>query len=300
MGGSAVVPCSLGEARLTLQLSDWPGGVEPVRAMLDRNSARELEREPSAENHTLRLATDLNEEELALSAFVRNALVLLREMAAEGALRLTKRGNLPRATVAAMRAAMSWPGMEAAEIYREGKAFREQDVGELHLLRLLTEMAGLVERRGCWLELTPLGHAMLETGMRGALQALLFRFAFWHADLSRFVGGVPRGLPAKWPQGEMEMGVLLWSLSAIAGEWQNADVLTSLCTVPDNTIPTAHWNPEAMLFAVRILGPLRWFGLVECREPEGLRESRCWRKSALFDRFLSFDVQLPDNRAAGH
>ena len=47
MGGSAVVPRSLGEARLTLQLSNWPGGVAPVRAMLDRNSARKLEREPS-------------------------------------------------------------------------------------------------------------------------------------------------------------------------------------------------------------------------------------------------------------
>ena len=70
--------------------------------------------------------------------------------------------------------------------------------------------------------------------------------------------------------------------------------------VPDNTIPTAHWNPAGMLFAVRILGPLRWFGLVECREPGGFRESRCWRKSALFDRFLSFDVQLSDSRAAGH
>ena len=75
--------------------------------MLDRNSARELEREPSAENDALRLATDLTEEDLALSAFVRNALVLLREMAAEGALRLTKKGNLSRATVAAMGVDMS-------------------------------------------------------------------------------------------------------------------------------------------------------------------------------------------------
>ena len=36
------------------------------------------------------------------------------------------------------------------------------------------------------------------------------------------------------------------------------------------------------------LRPLRWFGLVECREVGEAVEEASWRKSALFDRFLRF------------
>ncbi len=84
---------------------------------------------------------------------------------------------------------MSWPGMEAAEQFRTGKSYYEQQVGELHLLRSVTNMAGLIESAGIWLKLTPLGRAMLAPGRGGALQALLFRQAFWHRDLSKFVSG---------------------------------------------------------------------------------------------------------------
>ena len=44
-----------------------------------------------------------------------------------------------------MRSAMSWPGMESIEHFRKGKALREEDVGELHLLHRLLHKAVLVE-----------------------------------------------------------------------------------------------------------------------------------------------------------
>ena len=77
--------------------------------------------------------------------------------------------------------------MEATEQFRAGKSYYEQQVGELHLLRSVTNMAGLIEPAGLWLKLTPPGCGMLEPGKRGALQALLFRQAFWHRDLSKLV-----------------------------------------------------------------------------------------------------------------
>ena len=288
-----------GEAGVRLVLSDWPGGVAPVWAMLDPESAQALRDEPSEGNRALRLASDLTEEEFGQSAFVRNALVLLEGMAVAQWLWLTDKGNFQRATVAAMRASMFWPGMEAAEQFRADKALREEDVGELHLLHRLAHMAGLVEGDAAMLRLTSLGRDMLEAGRRSGLQALLFRHAFWHMDLSRFVSGLPRGLPGRWPQGD-DIGQLLWCLSAVGSDWQSADTLAALCAVPDDTLPTAHWNPVAWMFAGRILGPLRWFGLVEWREPQEIFEARCWRKTALFDRFVSFDVRLTDARPAGH
>ena len=255
---------------MTLGLSNWPGGAEPVWAGLGRKSRQALKREPSARSRVLRLGTDLAGKELGRSAFVRNAVILLRGTAGDGALGLTERGNLSRTAVAALRESMTWPDMEAAEELQAGKALREQDVGELHLLRVLAETGKLVERRGLRLEATRLGQDMLAEGRQGALQALLFRLVFWQADLSRFMGGVPRWLPDRWPQDDA--GVVLWSLSRAAGEWQGADTLAALCTVPDDWMPEADWNPQAMLFAMRILRPLLWFGLVEFWEPDDVFE----------------------------
>ena len=288
-----------GESPLTLDVSDWPGGVGPVWTLLDPASLQALRAEPSAENDALRLASDLADEELGESVFVRNALVVLEHAAAESFVWLTDKGSFGRETVAWMREAMTWPDMEATEQFRERKALREQDVWELHLLHRLVDGAGMVDGRAGMLLSTDLGREMLEPGRRGALQARLFRQAFWRTDLSQFVrGGEPRGLPGSWPQGDI--GVILWSLSAVADEWQRNDTLTALCTDLDDTVPTAPWNPAATMFAWRIVRPLWWFGLIERSPTEHPTEAPRWRKSALFDRFLSFDVRLADGATAGH
>ncbi len=287
-----------GQGGQALDVSVWPGGLEPVRKLLERESVLALGKEPSAENLALRLATDLTEAELAGSAFVRNALVLLGEIGGEETVWTTNDGRLNKTGVARMRALMSWPGMEAAEQFRAGKSYYEQQVGELHLLRSVTAMAGLMEPAGLWFELTPVGRMMLEPGSRGALLALLFRQAFWHSDLSQHVSGRPRKLPGWWPQGDI--GAVLWSISAVAADWQNAATLTALCTVADDTVPTgAQRSQAATMFARHILDPLRWFGLVEYLGPEVSLDVR-WRKTPLFDRFLSFDVWFVDGRTEGH
>ncbi len=284
------------EAVGRLDVTDWPGGVEPVWTLLDAESAGALGAEPLADDGAVRLAGDLSEEDLAGSAFVRNALVLLGEADRWDPLWKGTHGNLKMTDVTRLRALMSWPGMEATEQLRAGKKYREQAVGELHLLRQVVEGAGLLSAAALWFELTPLGRAMLEPGARGALQALLFRQAFWRMDLSEYVSGRPRGLPGWWPQGDI--GIVLWSLSGVGDEWRNTDTLTTLCTVPDDDIAAAR-RPAAAMFARHILDPLRWFGLVECSLAELPREL-LWRKTALFDRFLSFDVGLVDRGAAGH
>ncbi len=287
-----------GTSGQALDVSAWPGGLEPVRTLLDRESVLALGNEPSAENSVLRLATDLTEAELTRSAFVRNALILLEQIGGGETVWATGDGRLNKASVARMRELMSWPGMEATEQYRAGKTYYEQLVGELHLLRSVAKMAGLIEAKVFWFELTPMGRMMLEPGSRGALQALLFRQAFWHTDLSQHVSGRPRKLPGWWPQGDI--GAVLWSISAVAADWQNADTLTALCTVPDDRMPTAvQWNRAATMLARHILDPLRWFGLVEYRGPEVSFDVR-WRKTALFDRFLSFDVGFANGRTKGH
>jgi hypothetical protein len=53
-----------------------------------------------------------------------------------------------------------------------------------------------------------------------------------------------------------------------------------------------------MAFEDRLLRFLEWFGLVERRvEPEGGRE---YRKTGLFDRMLSFEVEMPGTERVLH
>ena len=286
-----------GSANAMLEMSDWPGGVEPVWTLLEPESLEALRAEPSADNPTLRLAADLPDEAFAESAFVRNALIVLQRIDDEFLPGLTDKGHFGRDMVAAMREAMTWPGMEATEQYRAGKALREGDVWELLLLHRLVELAGLITGEVVLCQLTPLGREMLEPGRRGALQALLFRHLYWHADLSKLVETSPRGLPGRWPQDDI--GVILWGLSNVAGEWQSVDTLRALTTVRDDAVARLHWNAEGSMFAGRVLGPLRWFGLLEYHGPPERFEVG-WRKTALFDRFLSFDVQLSRDRGTGH
>ena len=194
---------------LKRELSDWPGGVESVWPLLDAESVRALRAGTPPDNRALRVSSELEEEELAGSAFVGNAMVLLRAVAEGGErLRVTSNGTLSLASVARMRAATIWPDMEATEHFREGTKYRERDLWELQLLRRMVQKAGLIERGARSFELTAQGRRMLDAGNRGALQALLFRVFFWHMDLSLFVGWLARRVPGPMAAERHRSGVV--------------------------------------------------------------------------------------------
>ena len=69
---------------LKRELSDWPGGVESVWPLLDAESIRALRVGTPPDDRALRVSSELEEEELAGSAFVGNAMVLLRAVAEGG------------------------------------------------------------------------------------------------------------------------------------------------------------------------------------------------------------------------
>ena len=55
-----------------------------------------------------------------------------------------------------------------------------------------------------------------------------------------------------------------------------------------------------MMFSWRVLQPLWWFGLMERTKVDAPFEPPRWRKTALFDRFLSFDVGLTESHPEAH
>ena len=154
----------------------------------------------------------------------------------------------------------------------------------------MAQAAHLFRSRGGKLVATQLGKDLLGNDRQCALQAILFHVAFWHANLAYF----GRGLLGSWPQSDV--GVVLWSLSAAASEWQSRERLTRFCTIPINGVLESTWDVGSSAMEARILRPLLWFGLLEHRNEEpsaaefGNRYS--YRKAPLFDRFVTFDVRI--------
>ena len=265
----------------------WLDGVEPTWSLLNEAAVDALWPEPPAAGGPLRLAPDLDDTEVADCAMVRNALVLLGAASEGDGLKLTARGNLTRAEVAAMRDAMEWPGCAFEEKWRAGKQLSERHVEELRLVRALLELSGSLERSGGRLRPAAAGRAAM-AGRLARLHDTLFRTAFWRVSLDLFGDGEC----GSWPQ--PLIGVALWSLAITGDRWQDTGTLMRQAVLPNDAVSR---NPDfvpLILFAMRVLRPLLWFGLVE-REVEAgdtSREGGTWRKTPLFDRFLRFYPHL--------
>lgn len=116
------------------------------------------------------------------------------------------------------------------------------------------------------------------------------------------LGYFGRGLLGSWPQADI--GIVLWSLSVSADDWQTPEKLTRLCTVPTNGVLQATWDTGSHTTEARILRPLLWFGLLDHRAEKALgarfAEQHFYRKAPLFDRFLTFDVRTEQPEKVRH
>src|SRR6266540_6418314 len=280
------------------QIRGWLDGVEPAWTLLTFESLRALRHEPSAVQTAIRIANDLSVRETAASPVARNTLILLRRAIERVGLPLTATGNLSRAMVAEMCKLIEWPDYDQADAFRFNKVINEPDFLPLHVVRQLAQAATLVRAQRGKLVATPLGKSILSDAKQGALLAILFHLAFWHMDLSYF----GRRLLGSWPQADA--GVVLWSLSACANDWQSAEKLTRLCTIPEPAMFSETWDRTPYAMEAKILRPLLWFGLLEHRSekiPSGrFGEHHFYRKAEFFDRLLAFDVQVDLSEEARH
>jgi hypothetical protein len=229
------------------QVRQWLDGVEPAWTQLTFESLCALQQEPSAVQTAIRIANDLSADEIAGSAVVRNTLILLRQAIERGGLPLTATGNMSRAVVAEMRELIKWPGDNQADAFRLHKVINEPDFLPLHIVRLLAEAAKLVRIQRGKLVATPFGGSMLSDVRQGSLPAILFHLTFWHMDLGYF----GRGLLGSWPQ--RDAGVVLWSLSVCANDWQSSEKLTRLCTIPEPAMFSGTWDRTPYSMEARIL-----------------------------------------------
>ena len=268
----------------------WLGGLEPAWTLLSYGSFTALRGPPSPKTGAIRLATDLTKDEIEQSAVARNVLILLLAASVGVGLKLTSTGNLSRAVVAEMSKRFWWPEFERSTAFEFNRVVNEPDFLPLHFVRHLTQAATLLRKHKGHLKTSPAGRRMIEEPNVQALQALLFHVAFWHFDL----GVLGRSLHHGWLQ--RDTGIILWCLSVSANDWQLPAHLSRLCTVPINGVLDQEWDTASYAVEAQILRPLQWFGLLEHREEKDgagtFSRRHFYRKTAMFDRFLSFDVQL--------
>jgi hypothetical protein len=283
---------------LDSQVRAWLDGVEPAWTLLTFESLQALRQEPSVTRTAIRITNNLSREEIVASPIARNSLILLRAASEHGGLPLTATGNLTRAVVAEMCKLIEWPDFDQADAFRFNKVINEPDFLPLHVVRQLAQAATLVRAQRGKLVAMPLGKSLLSEAGQGSLLAPLFHLAFWHMDLSYF----GRGLLGSWPQADA--GVVLWSLSACADDWQSAEKLTRLCTIPEPAMLSGTWDQTRFAMEARILRPLLWFGLLEHRgekipdSPFG--EHHFYRKTQLFNRLLTFAVKVEPSEEVRH
>jgi hypothetical protein len=269
---------------------NWLGGIEPAWTLLDQASFDALRRPPSPTAGPIRLAADLADGEIQQSAVARNALILLRAAAEGPGLKMTATGNLSRGVVAEMCDLFTWTGFDKTEAFRLHKVINEPDFLPLFFVRHVVEAGKLLRRHKGHLKIAPTGRQMLEEQNQGALQAVLFHLALWRLDL----GYLGRGLHHGWPQ--HDIGIVLWSLSIAANDWQTPERLTRMCTIPINGVLESSWDTGSHAMEATVLRLLRWFGLLDYKQGDiterRLEKRHFYRKTPLFDRFLSFDVKL--------
>ena len=240
-----------------LSVRNWLGDIEPAWTLLDLASFNALRRPPSPTAGPIRLAADLADGEIQQSAVARNALILLRAAAEGPGLKMTATGNLSRGVVAEMCDLFTWPGFDKAEAFRLHKVVNEPDFLPLFFVRHVAEAGKLVRRDRGHLKVTPAGRKLLKEPHQKALQAVLFHLALWRLDL----GYLGRGLHHGWPQ--HDIGIVLWSLSIAANDWQPPERLTRMCTIPINGVLESSWDTGSHAMEATVLRPLRWFGLLD-------------------------------------
>jgi hypothetical protein len=256
------------------------GGLSPDRAhrlLTDDWSGRGV----------LRVDVALPLEALASASTLRNARLLLGALNRHGAVKATAKGNLPRALMAELIPAIAWPGNGEDVLFAE--TGNEQDAFPFHIVRLLLELAGLIKRRSGKFSLTRRGQDHLGSAQAGALFAVLFRTHFrmlnlayldrWHEEVRDF---------------QQTIAYSLFQFEQRAADWMTAERLSADLILPavGDTISThAGIDDVSWMLENRLLRPLEGFGLAEQRGrrgPDGFLRRWEYRKSELFERFISF------------
>lgn len=241
----------------------------------------------------VRMETELPPAALDGARRFRNARSFLALLDEHDGVKATQAGNLSRAAVAMLMDRLDWPAGYADEVHRYNKVINEHDAREVHLLRVLLELAGLIQRRKGSFRITRRGREALAQDRAGELFVRLFRTWFRELNLA-YLDGMPEA-----PAFQHTVAFTILRFGQVADDWREPPDLAReavLPTILDEVPPAPYLTDSEMgwlphMLETRVVDPLAAFGLAEVREEPGptkWRPRRFYRKTPLFDRFLEF------------
>ncbi len=127
---------------------------------------------------------DLSVAEANRSALFRNVRMLLGALHERGGTKATAAGNLNRGFVAEMMEQLDLGRFTAEDIRKVNKVVYEEDVWELHIARVVAELAGLLRRHSGTFRIVQKRVHLLEDEQAGSLYRLLFLTFFRRFNLS--------------------------------------------------------------------------------------------------------------------
>ena len=234
---------------------------------------------------------DMSESRVNEVRFVHNARILLSKAREEGGLPSSEDGNIELDMVYSLINEMNF-GSGNLETPCEVKDVQgETEARPLHILRVVLEVAELLEREDGRFCPTPKGEELLKPGKAGELMEHLFVTYFRVFNIAYYTrGGELAEIQGLFPYS-------LYRLSQLEpeGEWINRRDMVERSIPP----PLKQGSDEKRLefltaiFTGRILDPLAKFDLLEARGfgVEGFFEMNSdYRKSELFDKFIQFTL----------
>jgi hypothetical protein len=281
------------------RIKAWLGGIEPAWTVLDRDSFRALAGfSPVLPGEPIEFNTDLSPEEFKGSAIAQHAIILLKAGMESDGLKLTATGNLARSVVSEMVKRFDWPFYDLETLFRMNKVINEPDFFPLYMTRMITQAAKFFRKSKDHLKTSPLGREMLDPQKIGELQRILFIVHMWRLETPNYVPAQA----GRWPLADI--GVVLWALSVAATDWETAENLTRLCSIPIEEVIRSDSDMASFAMETQILRPLFHFGFLEYRRDpipgKAFLKTHLYRRTPLFDRFFSFRVTLEKPHGLRH
>jgi len=233
------------------------------------------------------LDESLTVEDLAGVRMFHNAACLLTTLRELGPTKATATGAFNRMIAARMFERFQIDESDRRYVTTYKRIINQGDVPHLELLRHLTVVAGLVLFRHRELKITRRGETLLQPARAGELFALLFRRMFQRLNLAAF-DGMPDA-----PIVQHHIAFALYQIGRRANDWVNVDDVAPHLFLPSALpllTPRFDGDPVPSYAYLRYVRWLREFGLVEVENESSFREPRRFRKTALFDRFIAFDL----------
>lgn len=306
-------------------LAGAAGALPPSATMVDLNSAlagivQEYNTRPQAElgglspdnlqelldadwlspESAIQIDDSLKLNDLASSRTLDDARLVLDLLAEQGRVKATPRKNLPRTFVAAFRERMRPRGSAMEErdhgLERGPRTLNEEDLWSLHMTRRLLELAGLVKLRKGVFSRTRRGERLTHAEAAGELFVLLLSTLFLRMNLAY----LDRAAPA--PDFQHTIGFTLYQFDRVGDDWKSAGELVDTLVLPmvRDELPTSNYFDEpAFILEMRFLRQLEGFGMAEARElarePGSALPRTEWRKTELFGRVVTFEIDATDS-----